>query len=272
MVVVAALAGVIILVLVVAVAMLRRRATESASRLVDAERRLVLADERAERSESDVRAADARRTTAEDRATALEGELADAKTAVAAAEAARDEAVERAQDADARAVAARDAGARLIEASALRSDAGGLWFLEAVGVERRWRATQGTPDAPLFDGDREPASVALEAVAEIIREESGTSFDVDWRVDEPVPPSVALAVVRAGDELLSALAVASDGGVLEVHPVPDGVQLALRVEPEPALPPDLLAVFGVLGWELSLDQGDAPATVLTIPFTPTPAS
>lgn len=266
MVVALVVVGVVALALVVVVFVLRHRLSQAATLLVDSERRLVLADERAEKAESETRSADARRTTAEDRASELEAGLEAAKVQVGDAEAARDDATIRAETAEQQAVIARDAGARVIEAAALRADAGGLWFLEALRIERRWRATLGAPDAPLFDGDGEPAVVALGAVTEVIREESGTSFDIDWQVEEPVPPALTLAVVRASDELLSALSIASDGGALEVSPVADGIRLTLRVDPEPELPPELLAVFGVLGWEVGGDHGTPRALTLTIPF------
>ncbi len=254
-----AVAGVVALGLLVAVLVQRRRLHEAANLLVDAERRLVLADERAEKAESDTRSADARRTTAEERIGELEGELTDAKAATASAEAARDAA-------EGRATEAREAGARLIEASAVRADVGGLWFLEALRVERRWRSTLGAPESSPFDDDGEPARLALAAVAEVIREESGTSFDVAWDLDDPVPPGLALALVRAGDELLSALSIGSDGGALRIGPVADGIRLTLEVEPEPELPAELLAVFGVLGWEVGADHGPTRSLTVTVPI------
>lgn len=247
-------------VAVVAALVLRRRLVRSSSVLVDAERRLVLADERAEKAEAEVRGADARRTTAEERAVDLETGLAVAERERSEAVRARDEALSVAEE-------ARASSERTIEEAALRADAGGMWFLEALRIERRWRATVGLAEASVFGGDEEPALLALVAVTEMIREESGTSFDVEWRSGCRLAPGLAFTLVRAGDELLSALAVTSDGGVLVVDDDVHGMRLTVELDDEPLLAPELLAVFGVLGWEVSSDPAAPGSLVLTVPST-----
>lgn len=271
MVIVLVVLGVIALALLVVVAVMRGRAATAAAVLVDAERRLVLADERTEKAEAESRSAEARRKTAEDQVADLRQAVTTAEQAATDAEEARvaaeDEAGARVAEAVAAAEEARVAGERLVESAAVRADGGGLWFLEAVRVERRWRSTVvGSTEVSLFEGADEPARLALAAVIDAIREESGTSFDLAWQLTEVVPPPLAFSLVRAGEEILSAVAITSNGGVLEVVPEAGAVVLALRADPEPDLPAELLAVFDVLGWEVGGDHGTPRAVTVRIPL------
>lgn len=110
--------------------------------------------------------------------------------------------------------------AHLAELEALRTahasctDTTALWALELARVERRWHLSVApgigltSPLTACAPDDR--PRVAVEILADALREETGTRFAIDWSAERPLPAVTALLVVRAADELLSAHALAAE--------------------------------------------------------------
>lgn len=163
---------------------------------------------RGERAQQTLRAdtAEAERDEARARAASLDSELRVAASALAEAIRTRDAANQQADD---------------MRAAQLRSaDANALWALELARVERRWHLSVApgigftSPLAECSPADK--PKVALEIIASALREETGTRSTIDWQVTSTLPEATALLVLRAGDELLSAAAFASDKVTLRV--------------------------------------------------------
>lgn len=228
--------------------------------------------------------ADARVTTAEAAREAAEVARGEAETARQEAEIARDEAAEARSAAEAQVVGVEDrvraaqaqaaaaeqsrveaaeALARVREVAEVHPQAGGLWVLEAMRIERRWRESVAVSlDRSPFDGTTDPARIAVGVVVDAAREEAGTSFDLVWSLDEPVSPDQALTLVRATEELITAAALSTDGGRLEVHPL-DAGGIGVRLRTNPGFTPaeELAAALVVLGATVEQEQGEAPAPV-----------
>ncbi len=187
---------------------------------------------------------------AEETATERDGALAAAEAAEAAekeAEALALSAMARAESAEELAAHAEEALRQARSEAALDSRAGGLWVLEALRLERRWRREVAPGQGSPFDGSVDPARAALEILVEAAREEVGASFDLQWSVDEPVPSTVALRLARLTEELLAEAAMATDGGELEITSGAAGLVLRLRTEPSFEISEELAAALGVLG-------------------------
>jgi hypothetical protein len=162
------------------------------------------------------------------------------------AEAAHDEAITRATALDAElqvavstiaeAIRTRDDAHRAVEAlqaAQLGSvDADALWALELARLDRRWHMSVApgigftSPLAECAPGDA--PRVALDIVASALREETGTRYVIDWQATAELPVATALLVVRAGDELLSAAALASEVVRLRVAEAPEHVVLTVE--------------------------------------------
>jgi hypothetical protein len=157
---------------------------------------------RHERAQQTLRAdtAEAARDEADTRAAALESELQVAASTLAEAIRTRD-------------AAQRDA-AELRDTLTASADAQVLWALEVARVERRWHASVAPGigfTSPLARCAPDDAPrVALDIIADALREETGTRFAIDWRLDTALPAASALLVVRTAEELMSAAALSSD--------------------------------------------------------------
>lgn len=94
------------------------------------------------------------------------------------------------------------------------TDTTALWALELARIERRWHLSVApgigltSPLTVCEPDDRLQTAVAI--LADALREETGTRFQIAWQVERPLPAVTALLVVRAADELLSAHALTAE--------------------------------------------------------------
>jgi len=105
----------------------------------------------------------------------------------------------------------------------------GLWSLERSRTERTWRQSVtldpgGT--GPFTDGE-DPVRVAIEVEAAALREDVGTVIEVDWQLDEALPASEGLLVLRSAQELLARSSRLVEAGVLVASLDGDDVLLSL---------------------------------------------
>jgi hypothetical protein len=145
---------------------------------------------------------------------------------------------------------ARAATERALALERRALDAGALWALEAIRFDRMWRdhaAVGPNEPSPLADTS-DPARAAIEIVAEALREDSGTTIEVQWKADEVAAPAPAARLVRACEELL-ATARSVDNGVIEVHRGDVAGSFVVRVRTEPVLdaPDHVLAALEAAG-------------------------
>lgn len=184
--------------------------------------------------------------TTEREATAAAADLSEARAKLEAERqhstelaSARDEAEARADKAERSAAEAEearaDAEARAERAEAAASDPlapMALWALETVRLDRLWRdlvVPDPSTTSPLATtGD--PSRSAAEIFADALREQSGTSIEVVWRVGSAVPPAPGAVLVRVVEELL-AVARAADTGTLTVHDDGDDIVVVLDTDP-----------------------------------------
>jgi hypothetical protein len=204
--------------------------------------------------ESEVAASDAleARTRADaerGRADAAEAEVADATARAERARREADESGRALREAQARA-------ARAEERSRAPLDPLGLWALEAVRLDRVWRdhAVPGPGQASPFAGTGDPARSAIEILAGALREQSGTSVEVNWEPDQPIPPAPAAWLVRAVEELLG-VARASDSGRLDVEVDGDDVVVSLRTDPPVPVPLHLIAALEAASLRPAAENG-----------------
>jgi membrane protein implicated in regulation of membrane protease activity len=167
----------------------------------------------------------------------------------------------RADDAERDATEARD---ELERVRASGGDASVLGGLEAVRITRLWRDVAGAADPPPVATDDE-VEAALNVLAVVSREASGTTVAVDWKRTTPVPPAAALLVVRIAEELIASVKHA-DRATLEVGEATTptegegegGTAVTVRILSDPAtpLPEGLAEVLGSTGWVTSSDPGE----------------
>lgn len=180
------------------------------------------------------------------------------------AEAAETEAAEartRADDAERAAAEARDELERVLAAGGDTSVLGGL---EAVRITRLWRDVAGAAESPPVATDDE-VEAALNVLAQVSREASGTTVAVDWKRTTPVPPAAALLVVRVAEELIASVKHA-DRATLEVGEATTpaegagearaAVTVRILSDPPTPLPEGLAEVLGITGWVTSSDPGE----------------
>ncbi len=234
----AVVVAVLVVALAVAVAMAKRRSSELAEAVTLAATASREAEEAAAERDQALAATEA------------------AEAAEKEAEALALSAIARAEHAESLAEQAQE-DLRLARTDAtLDSHAGGLWVLEALRLERRWRREVAPGKGSPFDGSLDPARVALEVLVEAAREEVGASFDLQWSVVEAVPSPAALRLTRLAEELLAEAAMATDGGDLEVESSPGGLTLRLSTEPAFEISGELAAALEVLG-EVGIVEGGA---------------
>jgi hypothetical protein len=218
------------------------KATELGDRLEATEREAAVAQadladsrERVERERERALTAEAATATALQRAEAAEAATMNAEVARLDAEA-------RADKAEAEAAA----GAAL--------DPMGLWALETVRLDRVWRdlvvpdPTQASPLAETSD----PSRSGIEIQAGSLREQSGVSIEVVWKVDDPLAPATGALLVRAAEELL-AVARAADSATLTAWVEGGDLVMSLVCDPAVALPPHLHAALDAAGLRPSVD-------------------
>ncbi len=161
-----------------------------------------------------------------------------AAAAVAQADASHEELVEARGEAERLRLeleAARDEARVAAEGSAIGGPApavglvDALWAFERGRSTRTWRqsvASDPTGAGPFAEG-ADPARAALEVEAAALREDAGAVLGTEWRLDDPLPASTGLLVVRAGQELLAAASRTVDEAVLVVERDTDAVVLSL---------------------------------------------
>lgn len=246
----------VVIVLGVAVLVLAAWLYGTRSALRESRERADELDERLEQTTREVEHAMGRVAEAEARVQA-ESERADAADRAAAA------AAKEAENAEA---VARAASERALALERMAIDAPGLWALEVVRLDRIWRdhAVAG-PEAPSPLAETEdPARAAVEILADAVREDSGTVFELRWKAGEVLAPAPAARLVRACEELF-ALARHVDTGVVEVV-LENGNTFAVRMRTQPALtPPDhIIAAFEAAGCEPKV-SGDGLQLRITVP-------
>ena len=112
------------------------------------------------------------------------------------------------------------------------ADAATLWALELARVERRWH-TSVAPGidltSPLSTSDAaDQPRLALEIIVAALREETGTRFDIDWRINGALPVPATLVTVRTADEMLAAAALACETGHLVAAQEHNTIVLAIE--------------------------------------------
>jgi hypothetical protein len=130
------------------------------------------------------------------------------------------------------------------------ADAATLWALELARVDRRWHVSVAPGidlTSPVMShAEADLPRLALEIIAQALREETGTRFTVDWQVTADLSPATALLVVRLGDEMLAASAMRCE-------------MVELRVTLEPA--PDRAHAHAVHLGLTAYDNSDQPVTL-----------
>jgi hypothetical protein len=225
----------------------RRRLTATDAKLTATEETLEATRSTLTETEIEAGRATTRAEAETSRASAAETEAAEART--------------RADDAERDATEARD---ELERVRASGGDASVLGGLEAVRITRLWRDVAGAADPPPVATDDE-VEAALNVLAVVSREASGTTVAVDWKRTTPVPPAAALLVVRIAEELIASVKHA-DRATLEVGEATTptegegegGTAVTVRILSDPAtpLPEGLAEVLGSTGWVTSSDPGE----------------
>lgn len=234
---------------------------------------------RATEAAAKTRQAEGRASAAGRDATAAQREAAEAQQRAeqeaeqrAAAEAARREADEAAASAR---TEAETAAARAADAEAERAQLvqllhpDGSWALDHLRLDRLWRdrlslpGEHGSPLADLGDPTKvesEAVRLAVHVLTEASREETGVVIDLDWRLDQPLPPALASAVVRLAEELVAAARLA-DGGRLDVAVEDEAVVLRLATEPAIELPDGLASAVRRFEWPFAFVDGVIDARI-----------
>lgn len=161
-----------------------------------------------------------------------------------------DDAVRRAEEADAR--------SRSIEA-ALRSelmDPTVIGALEAVRIARLWQEHVPGPGEPIPVETPDEVHAALTVLAEVSREDSGTTVEITWNLGDGIAPNVALCIVRLAEELIAS-AREADVAALDLSDLPGGgIRLTMKTTPPVALSGQLESVLRSTGWVRVLESGE----------------
>lgn len=198
------------------------------------------------------------------RAVAAEHALAEAEAKVEAAERAA-------------ATTAQELHRVRADALARGGDPSVLGGLEAVRITRLWRDVAGGADSPPVATDDE-VEAALNVLAEVSREASGTTIAIDWKRTSPVPTASALLVVRVAEELIASVKHADratleigeatittghEGGGDESAEPRTAVSVRILSEPPTPLPEGLAEVLAGTDWVASREPGQIEVRIPT---------
>lgn len=167
------------------------------------------------------------------------------------------EATERSENATSRAEQA-ESRSRAIEAELRRQlmDPTPIGALEAVRIARLWQEHVPGPGEPIPVDTPNEVHAALTVLAEVSREDSGTTVEVGWNLSTAITPSLALCVVRLAEELIAA-AREADVAMLDLADVPKGgISLTMTTTPAVNIPAQLEAVLRSTGWVRDLHPGE----------------
>lgn len=203
-----------------------------------------------------VAALETRVSELDERLVGLESSLAEERSRVAH----ETQRAVKAEDASAEATRRADEAEQLSRSieSDLRmtlSDPTPLGALEALRISRLWQEHVPGPGEPLPVDTRDEVHAALVVLAEASREESGTTVDISWQLDQAVAPGKALSIVRIAEELMAG-ARNADSLSLTLTAEDGSITVTARTDPPVTLSRQLASILETTGWITTFEAGE----------------